>query len=355
MILYPDPAVNQPVDITSPPKSLERSSGTLPETALLETALPETLRALEGRAEHYFNTARAPNTIKAYRHDLEDFGVWCKVDAGGLSPMPAAPKTVATYITDVAGRGLKAATIQRRLAAIAQLHQETGVDDPTKTKKVRNTYRGIVNEIGSFQEGKAPILVPTMRRILGAFSEETGPMAIRDRAILLLGLAGGYRVSELAALETGDVELVDDGAIVLLRKSKTDRSGGGYYKGIPHGDHPETCPVTNLRVWMELLPTSFDDGPVFRGVDRHGNVKDSPMAADSISRVVKKRAKNAGLDPSRYSGHSLRAGLVTAASERGAHDADIMRQTAHRSLATLHRYRRTSGLFTNNPASLLGL
>jgi integrase len=79
------------------------------------------------------------------------------------------------------------------------------------------------------------------------------------------------------------------------------------------------------------------------------------MAPDSVSRVVKKRAQKAGLDPSRYSGHSLRAGLVTAASEGGAHDKDIMRQTAHRSLATLHRYRRTVGLYKNNPASLLDL
>lgn len=280
-------------------------------------------------------------------------------DAGNLSPLPAAPKTVALYMTDLAGRGMKAATIQRRLAAIAQLHQESGLDDPTKTKAVRNTYRGIVREIGSFQEGKAPMLTSTVRRVLRAFELEEGPAAARDRALLLLGLAGGYRVGELASLYMGDVELVDEGAIVLLRSSKTDQTGGGFHKGIPHGDHQETCPVSHLRAWLELLPEGASSGPsdapLFRGVDRHGNVKARPMAADSISRVVKKRAQKAGLDPSRYSGHSLRAGFVTAASEGGAHDKDIMRHTAHRSLATLHRYRRTVGLFKNNPASLLGL
>jgi site-specific recombinase XerD len=270
---------------------------------------------------------------------------------------------VATYITDVAGRGLKAATIQRRLAAIAQLHQEAGLDDPTKTKTVRNTYRGIVNDIGTFQDGKAPILASTMRRILSAFANEAGPVAVRDRVVLLLGFAGGYRVSELAYLEADDVELVDEGAIVLLRKSKTDRTGGGYYKGIPYGDHTETCPVTHLRAWMRILPTpqgaiegaEEEASPLFRGIDRHGNIAKKPMAPDSVSRIVKKRAKHAGLDEERYSGHSLRAGFVTAASEGGAHDKDIMRQTAHRSLATLHRYRRTAGLFKNNPAARLGL
>jgi site-specific recombinase XerD len=317
------------------------------------SAPPESLRDLEAKAEVGFRSARAENTVKAYRHDLEDFATWCKVDAGDLSPFPAVPRTVALYLTDVAGRGLKAATIQRRLAAIAQLHQEAGFDDPTKTKAVRNTWRGIAREIGTYQEGKAPILVPTARRMLAAFEGERGPSADRDRALVLLGLAGGYRVSELASLLLEDVEYADEGAIVLLRRSKTDKAGGGYYKGIPHGDHAETCPVTHLRAWMAHL--SEGEGPVFRAVDRHSNVKGSPMAPDSISRVVKKRAQKAGLDPSRYSGHSLRAGFVTAASEGGAHDKDIMRQTAHRSLATLHRYRRTVGLFKNNPASRLGL
>lgn len=314
---------------------------------------PETLQNLEAKAEAYFRSARAENTVKAYRHDLEDFATWCKVDAGGLSPLPAVPRTIALYVTDVAGRGLKAATIQRRLAAIAQLHQEAGLDDPTKTKVVRNTWRGIAHEIGTYQEGKAPILVPTARRMLAAFASERGPSADRDRALILLGLAGGYRVSELASLLLEDVEYADEGAIILLRRSKTDKSGGGYYKGIPHGDHLETCPITHLKRWTAHIAAK--EGPVFRAVDRHGNVKGSLMAPDSVSRVVKKRARNAGLDPSRYSGHSLRAGFVTAASEGGAHDKDIMRQTAHRSLATLHRYRRTVGLFKNNPASLLGL
>ncbi len=161
-------------------------------------------------------------------------------------------------------------------------------------------------------------------------------------------------MSELASLRVDDVELVDEGAIVMLRSSKTDQAGGGFYKGIPYGHHAETCPVSHLSAWLELLPTSPDGGPLFRGVDRHGNLSGRPMAPDSVSRVVKKRAQKAGLDPSRYSGHSLRAGLVTAASEGGAHDKDIARQTAPRSLATLHRYRRTAGLFKDNPASRLG-
>lgn len=316
-------------------------------------ALPGTLEELEERARRYFHQARAENTVKAYRYDLEDFAVWCRVDMGGRYYFPATAETVALYITDLAGRGLKAATINRRLSAIGQLHQEAELDDPTKAKLVKNTYQGLVREIGSYQEGKAPILIPTMRRMLAGFADDESPAAARDRALLLLGLAGGYRVGELAALRAEDIELQDEGAVLLLRHSKTDQAGGGFYKGIPYGSHAETCPVAHLREWIALLPG--EEGSLFRGVDRHGNIAGKPMASDSISRMVKKRAAAAKLDPGRYSGHSLRAGFVTAASEGGAHDADIMRQTAHRSLSTLHRYRRTIGLFDNNPASVLGL
>jgi hypothetical protein len=144
---------------------MARPKRTLPERILPATTpsadgLAETPRELEKQAAHYFRSARAPNTVKAYASNLSDFATWCEVDAGGLSPMPAAPRTVALYIADVAGRGMKATTIQRRLAAIAQLHQEADSEDQTKTKAVRNTYRGIVREIGSFQEGKAPLLPP---------------------------------------------------------------------------------------------------------------------------------------------------------------------------------------------------
>ena len=334
-----------------PQGDVASQTGRTPQLKVLPVS--RTLEELEERARSYFRSARAPNTVRAYRYDLEDFAVWCRVDMGGREYFPASPETVSLYITDLAGRGLKAATINRRLSAIGQLNQEAELEDPTKAKVVKNTHRGLVREIGTYQEGKAPILTPTMRRILKGFAAEEGPAAARDRALLLLGLAGGYRVGELAALRSEDVDLVDEGAVLLLRHSKTDQTGGGFYKGIPHGSHPETCPISHLREWLALVPG--EEGPLFRSVDRHGNISGRPMASDSVSRIVKKRAQAAKLDPQRYSGHSLRAGFVTAASEGGAHDAGIMRQTAHRSLTTLHRYRRTTGLFDNNPAAMLGL
>lgn len=215
--------------------------------------------------------------MKAYRHDLEDFATWCKVDAGGLTPLPAVPRTVALYVTDIAGRGLKAATIQRRLAAIAQLHQEAGLEDPTKTKAVKNTHRGIVREIGSFQEGKAPMIVPTVRRVLSAFGGERGPAATRDRALLLLGLeedrGDRFRRPELNGLLDG----VGRPLRVLLRVRDVAKTlqkrlegcleagdsgrGKGAHRGPVVGDLARDHLVPpRLPVHLVVLPGELDDG-----------------------------------------------------------------------------------------------
>ncbi len=349
---------NRPRPLAAPQEPIRELPSQTPDRPL-----PAVLDDLVPSAEGHFRGARAPNTIKAYRYDLEHFATWCKVDAGGLCPLPAAPRTVSLYITDLAGRGgtggqgARASTLHRRLASIAQLHQEAGLEDPTKTKAVRNTYRGIVRKIGTYQEGKAPMVGPTLRRVLACFRHDSGPAAARDRAILLVGLAGGYRTSELASLRVEDVELADEGAIILLRSSKTDQAGGGFYKGMPPGEHVETCPVTHLRLWIGVLGENgrADGGPLFCAVGRYGNLRRGGMARESITRMVARRAEAAGLERGRYSGHSLRAGHVTAASAGGASDRTIMDQTGHKNLATLNRYKRKSGLFHDNAASYLGL
>lgn len=343
---------------------IDASVEVLPVIPGQEESLPESLADLARRAEAYFRNSRAANTLKAYRYDLEHFATWCKVDAGGLSPFPASPRTVSFYLTDLAGRGgtdeggAKASTLQRRMAAIAQLHQEADLEDPTKTKAVRNTYRGIVREIGIYQEGKAPMVGPTVRRVLRHFEHDNGPAAVRDRAILLVGLAGGYRTNELAALAVEDVEISDlEGAVILLRRSKTDQAGGGFFKGIKPGEHAETCPVTHLRLWMDVLSANSraEQGPLFCAVGRYGNLRAGGITRESVTRMVARRAEEAGLEPGRYSGHSLRAGHVTAAAASGASDKSIMDQTGHKSLATLNRYKRRTNLFEDNSSSYLGL
>ena len=176
---------------------------------------------------------------------------------------------------------------------------------------------------------------------------------VRDAALLLVGYAGAFRRSEVASLRIEDVEFVEDGATVLLRRSKTDQVGKGQKRALPHGSHPETCPVRNLRRWLELLGEA--EGPIFRPIDRHGNLRKTALSDRSVCELVKKRAQAAGLNRDRYSGHSLRAGLATAASAAGVSQRSIMDQGDWKSVQTVMRYVREGTLFKNNAAASIGL
>jgi site-specific recombinase XerD len=320
----------------------------------LEERLGETTR----RARRYFQSARAPATVRAYASDLADFETWCKIEAGGLQAMPASPETVALYIADAAGRGLKASTISRRLTAISVLHKAAGLGSPALDERVKDVFKGIKREHGSLEKGAAPLLTPTIKRMIvvareSAESAAQEKAACRDAALLLVGYAGAFRRSELSSLRVEDVEFVEDGATVLLRRSKTDQEGKGDKRALPYGSHPQTCPVRNLRRWLEVL--SEAEGPIFRPIDRHGNLGEAALSDRSVCEVVKRRAQAAGLSRDRYSGHSLRAGLATAASAAGVSQRSIMDQGDWKSVQTVMRYVREGTLFKNNAAASIGL
>jgi integrase len=178
-------------------------------------------------------------------------------------------------------------------------------------------------------------------------------VTLRDRALLLLGFAGAFRRSELVSLDTGDVASAADGLVITLRRSKTDQEGQGRQVGLPFGSNPRTCPVRALRDWFTAA--AIADGPIFRGVDRHGNIAVTRLTDQSVALVVKRAAAAAGLDPADYAGHSLRSGLATAAAMAGVSERSIMAQTGHKSLPVVRRYIRSGGLFRRNAAAAVGL
>lgn len=320
--------------------------------------LEETVRA----AREYAEAARAPNTIRAYESDVEDFSTYCRVELGGASALPAEAETVALYMTDMAReRALKVSTIERRLASIAAWHKREGHPSPTEERLVREVMKGIRRKQGAAQKRAAPLTVGVLRRVLSAMRErdpETGKVRVavlRDRALLLLGFAGSFRRDELSALKASDLEFFEgQGLVVLLRSSKTDASGEGEAVGIPYGNHEDTCPVTNLERWLAFCGRTGEE-TLFCQIDRHGNMKVSGLSGDGINGVVKKRVEESGLAPDRYSGHSLRAGLPTSASEAKVGMEAWMPHTRHKSVAVAMRYARRGTLFTNNPAAQVGL
>lgn len=327
-------------------------TGPRPGSSLLIQPDSRALANLEHLAEEAFRFARASKseaTIRAYRTDWRDFTSWCECRA--LQPLPASPETVALYVTDLAGWA-KVSTIGRRLSAISQAHQTAGHDSPTQSVRVRATMAGVRRTLGVAQVGKQPVLPDHLRAMMAAL--DGGRLVdVRDRALLLVGFAGAFRRSELVALDVADVADGPDGLTLVIRRSKTDQEGAGRKVGIPYGSNPQTCPVRAYRGWLEA--SGIAEGPIFRPIDRHGNVQPVRLSGKAVAIVVKRTIARTGVDPAVYAGHSLRSGLATSAARAGASERSIMAQTGHKSLPMVRRYIRDGSLFLDNAAAVVGL
>jgi integrase len=320
----------------------------VPDAAVVPAAARDlgALAPLAEQARDYLRQAKAENTRRAYRSDWRDFEAWCVKH--NLIPLPAAPETVALYVSELA-QSKKVATIQRRAASISEAHQAAGQESPTRAAAVRALLSGIRRAKGTAPTVKRPALAEDLRKMIARIPE--GPLGLRDRALLLVGFAGAFRRSELVALNCEDLEFTGEGLVVTLRRSKTDPEGQGRKIGIPHGS-TDSCPVRALGAW--LTAAAIDSGPLFRSINRHGRIG-GRLSDKAVALVVKRRVLAAGLDPERYSGHSLRAGLATSAAAAGASERSIMLQTGHRSVAMVRRYIREGELFRDNAAAKTGL
>jgi integrase len=288
------------------------------------------------------------NTRRAYATDWNHFRNWCQRKSRG--PLPALPETVSAYLTALS-KTHAIATLRRRLTTISKLHRIAGKLDPTDDQHVKQLWRGILRSKGEAQRGKKPLLVGDLRRMVTSLPHSL--QGSRDRAILLLGFAGGLRRHELVALDVEDFEEVDEGLVVHLRRSKTDQTGKGLKKGIPFGKAAKTCPVRAVVTW--LRDAEIFEGPVFRPLSKHDTPRRSRLTAQSVALVVKNAFRVIGKRPRDYSAHSLRSGLVTAAAIGGADERTIMKHTGHKSVQMVRRYMRDASLFRDNPATKAGL
>ncbi len=291
------------------------------------------------RVQDYAGRSKSASTIRAYAAGWRDFLTFC--EQRGTSALPASDQTVAAYLAAMADRGAKAATIARRLVVISQAHKAADLPSPTSSSLVRRTHAGVRRTLGTAQQGKAPAVVDDLKRMLEALPDSR--VGRRDRALLLLGFAGAFRRAELVSLDVSDLEFARAGLIVTLRKSKTDQEGKSRRRGIPFGSSEQTCPVRSVQAWLESA--RITSGPVFRALDIFDRVQSERLSDKAVARIVKRRAKAAGLDPARYVGHSLRAGLATSAAAAGASERVIMSQTGHRSADMVRRYIREGSLF----------
>jgi site-specific recombinase XerD len=310
---------------------------------------PDPLAPYLAEAEKYVRAAKASNTVKAYRSDWRSFASFCS--ARELAALPATAATVAAYAAHAAVR-LKANTIERHLAAMSQAHQLAGVPNPVEDKLVRTVMAGIRRARGTAQKGKEPLSAELLRKMFSGMPDDL--RAARDRALLLVGFAGAFRRSEIVSVRHEDVRFTDEGVVITIPRSKTDPEGEGHTIGIPYGSYPESCPVRALENWLERSNITY--GYLFTRVGRWGGeVTGTPISDHQLAKIIKRLAHAAGLDPSSFSGHSLRSGLATAAAEGGATERSIMDQTRHRSLKQVRKYIRRGSLFRDNAAARTGL
>jgi len=307
------------------------------------------MRAVLQQAQVYFANGRSVNTKKAYASDWAQFEAWCAGE--GWVSLPAAPETIALYLTAMTMQGRKVNTLTRRLAAIHQAHQAAGFPSPTSTPVVQTVLTGIRRTHGVAVQGVDALLTEEIVVMVRTLPETL--LGTRDRALLLLGFAGAFRRSELVNMNVEDLASRREGLAITLPFGKTDQEGHGRLVGIPYGTHDETCPVLAVRHW--LAAAQITDGAVFRGLNRHGQVISSRLAGRAVATIIKRAAEAAGFDSTHISGHSLRAGHCTAAALAGVEERVLQQQTGHKSSTMLRRYIRAGSLFLENSAAALGL
>lgn len=304
------------------------------------------LEALAARAAGLAEEARAANTRKAYSSDWRQFTTWCA--EYGLAALPAAPTTVGLYLA-AHGTTLSMATLTRRLSAVAVAHRMAGHAIDTRHPAIRDVLRGLRRAKGVAQDHAEALTVPLLRRLLATCGDRL--IDCRDRALLLVGFGAALRRSELVGLAVDDVVVVPEGLRVTIRRSKGDQDGEGAVIAVGRTGS-ETCPAAAYTAW--LAAAGIREGAVFRGVTRHGYLG-ARLSTDAVSEVVQRRAAAVGLDPAPFSGHSMRAGFATAAATAGIEERLIMKQTRHRSAATVRRYIRDGELVARNLAQEVGL
>ena len=304
------------------------------------SSVPAELRAEAESARAFALEQQSPATRRAYRADWRAFSCWC--EARNVAPLPATPEVVATFLAAQAEAGVRASTISRRVAAIRYAHRLAGHEPPTGSEIVRATLRGIRRRIGVAKKQKAPL---TVERLLEVVQHAPDSFAgLRDRALLLLGFAGAFRRSELAALLVEDLEEVEGGLRVTVRRAKTDQESSGQVVPVLRGSR--ACPVAALKTWFSAA--EIENGSVFRRVVKGGKVLAKPLTPHSIGAVVKRYAAKAGFDPTSFGGHSLRAGFLTSAAARGASILKLMDVSRHRSVDTLRGYVRRAEEFRDH-------
>ena len=309
--------------------------------------LTSNIKELEKDTLENIRLSKSKNTIRAYKSDFLDFANFCKKNS--LKSLPADYKTVSIYITHLFKNKQKLSSIKRKLVSVSVIHKIKGFYIDIKNPVIVENFLGIKRQIGVAQKGKRPLTIENLKKIVNSINSNELCLArkLRDKTILLIGFAGGFRRSELTNLNYEDLEFVNEGIKIKIIKSKTDQFGEGMIKAIPYFNNEEFCPIINLKKMLKIC--EINDGGIFRRISKSGKVSTNRLTDQNVALILKKYLTIAGLDNINFSGHSLRSGFATASAESGADERSIMNMTGHKSTEMVRRYIKESNLFKNNP------
>ncbi|MDC0513860.1 tyrosine-type recombinase/integrase [Pelagibacteraceae bacterium] len=304
------------------------------------------IKALQEETLLNLKNSKSVNTVRAYKSDFNDFGLFCV--QSGFKALPTEPKIVSLYLTYLSTKNVKLSTIKRRLVSIGVIHRMKGQYLDTKHPIVVENLMGIKRRKGTIQKGKKPILINNLKKLIDVIDKEQieDINKLRDKSILLIGFAGGFRRNEIVSLDKEDLEFVFEGLKITVKRSKTDQFGEGLIKGIPYFEKVSYCPVTILQKWINI--SKITKGPLFRKISKGSRLLENRLTDQTVALIIKKYLNKSGIDSSNYSGHSLRSGFATSAAESGAEERSIMAMTGHKTTQMVRRYIHEANLFKNN-------
>ena len=297
--------------------------------------------------------SKAANTIRAYKSDFNNFIIFCNKNS--FKSLPSEPKIVSLYLTYLSTKDIKMSTLKRRLVSIGVIHKLKGHYLDTKHPSIIENIMGIKRRKGSIQKGKKPLLINNLKKVIDVIDQQINEKIkrFRDRSIILIGFSGGFRRNEIVSLNYEDLDFVDEGLKINIRRSKTDQFGEGSLKGLPYFDNTQYCPVISIQKWIEI--SNISSGPLFKRFTKGLKLSENRLTDQTVALLIKKYLHLAGIDSKNYSGHSLRSGFATSAAESGVEERSIMAMTGHKSPEMVRRYIKEANLFKNNALNKIKL
>ena len=304
------------------------------------------IKALQEETILNLQSSKANNTVRAYKSDFNDFGIFCAQN--GFKSLPSEPKIVSLYLTHLSIKDAKMSTLKRRLVSIGVIHKLKGHYLDTKHPSIIENIMGIKRRKGSAQKGKKPLLINNLKQIINVIDQENKEeiKKFRDRSIILIGFSGGFRRNEIVSLDHDDLDFVPEGLKINIKRSKTDQFGEGFTKALPYFDNSQYCPVISLKNWLEV--SRITSGPLFRRFVKGSKLSENRLTDQTVALLIKQYLNLAGIESKNYSGHSLRSGFATSAAESGVEERNIMAMTGHKSTAMVRKYIKDANLFKNN-------